>query len=186
MKKRITAVILAIALMALIPMFIVKNSAFEDIGKAIYSDKEIKTNLTEAMLYEYREEYCDNGLKALGIILNSQIKAGKSPKTADRESFIKKYGDDTYKKLNKISESVNGEYAVYKEKALALPYSYLSKGLKKYGNNSCNPWDRLKKDYKTAKNGISLNSVNKLCENGLTAEEALLSFLSEKVQILKQ
>ena len=186
MKKRITAVFLAVTFMALIPLFIVKNSAFSDIDKAFSSKKEIKTNLTEAILYEYRETYSEEGLKALAVILNSNIAAKKKVKTAERKSFIKKHGETAYKKVEEIAEKTKREYILCRKKPLALPYSYVSKGLDKYGSNACNPWDMLEKDYKKSDKGISLNSVNKLCENGLTAEEAVLRFLNEDIHIIKQ
>lgn len=186
MKKRIAAVIAAVITMALIPLIMVTGTEI-NLNKYFSSNKEIKNKLTEAILAEYREEFSEQGIKALGIVLNSALKAGAELKKSDKNDFIKKYGKTVYSNIERIATSVKDEYITAKSKPLALPYSYLSDAAdSKYLKNTCTPWDKLNANFKTAGNGLSLNSVNELCENGLTAEEALMSFLTPKVKIKKQ
>lgn len=185
MKKLLIAASLAAALMIAIPLFTVKNNTFGDIKKIFNSKKEVKSDaLTEIVAYNFKEDYCDEGLKAITIILNSNYKAGDKLKRLNKKDFIKKYknGANYYSKIEKTIKENNGKYITYKGKPARIPYCYISNGKclidYPYIRKTSSPWDLLSKDYTfDAKSNVSLNSINTLCKNGLSYKESLSRYL---------
>ena len=85
--------------------------------------------------------------------------------------------ENTAKEIKNITITYNGKPA-------AIPYSYITSGLCEsdypYIRNTANPWDLINREYTLdAKTGVSLNSINKLCEKGLSCKEALSRYLKD-------
>ncbi len=191
MKKLLAAAALAAALMIAIPLFTVKNNALGDIKKMFNSKKEAKSDaLTEIVAYNFKEDYCGEGLKALAIILNSNYKAGDKLKRISKKDFLKKYknGASYYSKIEKTVKEISGSYITYKGKPARIPCCYISNGKCQidypYIRKTSSPWDLLSKSYTfDAKSNVSLNSINALCENGLSYKESLSRYLKDvKIQ----
>ena len=187
MKKHFTALILASLFLILIPLFIVKLNAPNNEKQSYNSKNEISGGLTAEMLaYEFREEYCREGLKALAIILNSNYKAGVKLKNLSKTEFIKKHKNGAYHySLLENTVKETADYCVtYKAKAVIIPYSYVTNGKCEndyaYLRNTANPRDFINPEYKfNSPSGVSLYSINELCKKGLSCEESLSRYFAD-------
>ncbi len=194
MKKKITALLVILAIMAAVPLIFNVNSLSESLkSRENMSKNEI---ITSAAAYHFRKHYSKNTLKAIIIILNTNYKANKLNKKEflSKEEFIKKYkkGESYYSEIENLAKENGDNYITYKGKPVHIPYFKLSKGFtekdKKYPylKGCACPWDKFKKDFKNSENtvGISINSLNKLCRKGLSCENALKHFLNPKSSII--
>lgn len=188
MKKHFTALTLIAIFLVAIPLF----TAGINIPKSSDNESSAQkdTELTDMLAYEYNENYCKEGLKAVAIILNSNYKAGEKAKTMSKKEFLKKYknGKNYYSNLEKLSEELKDRYITYKGKAVKVPYFFITDGSCKaeepYLKNTANPWDLLSAKYTfDAKSGVSLNSINEMCKKGMSSEEALERYF-KNVKIL--
>lgn len=183
--------------MTIIPFFAIENKK----NFVIQEKKEKKFSLcSKEDMYgyvakEFRGEYNFETLKAITIILQSnysfkEINPTKNKKTyLNKNDFCKKFkekGDKYYDKIEKAVNEVYGEIVFFNNKKLHIPYCYVlseDNDNSNYGylKNCGTPWDCVNKSYKESKEkfGISLNSLNKLCENGLNYQEALGYFLND-------
>ncbi len=190
MKKKITALLVILAIMAAVPLF--SNL------KSIKFPEEKPKNLTQAEIItrtaanNFRKHYCRETLKALVLILNSNYKAGAFDKNdmIKKSDFIKKFkkGKDYYSIIENTVKKTGDECISYKGKAASIPYFKVSKG---YTNSSkkypylkacaC-PWDTRKKDCKNSENtvGVSINTLDKLCAMGLDCKTALRHFIDAR------
>jgi hypothetical protein len=169
-----------LVLMGSIPLFTTNNKIIKDFSKT-YSVKDKKSSDKE-ILYgivanNYKNEYCDETLKVMSIILYTNYKYNsKDINKINEKDFIKKYGEKKYTKLKSTVDSVYGKYLTYKGKIKYIPYFYKSCGYTKsskkypYIKEVASPWDNSK-----SKNtvGISFNGINQLCKNGCNYQEAL-------------
>ena len=178
MKKHFTALGLTAVFLTTIPLITLNLSASKTQSTKSTAKKNIE--LTDMLAYEFKEDYCDDGLKALGIILNSNYKSGTSPKTISKKDFLKEHknGKKYYSLLEKISKKIKDRCITYKGKAARIPYYYITNGSckseKPYLRNTVSPSDLLCEEYTfDAKPGVSLYSINKMCERGLSCEESL-------------
>lgn len=190
MKKKITGLLLILAIMAAIPLVFSKNNIKID-TKKIFQNKTSKKNelISSAAAYYFRESYSDETLNALILILNSNYKGGKLSKNEriSKKDFLKKYknGSIYYSKIENKVKKLSDRYITYKNKAVYIPLFNLSKGytekIKKYPylKTCACPWDVQAKGFnkKSESIGISLNSLNALCKNGESCEKALEHFL---------
>ena len=187
MKKHMIALILAAAFLIVVPILTVRNNAANDKNNDFISNKENNSDyLTEILANEFREEYCSEGLKAVGIILNSNYKSGEKIQSLNKSEFIKKYknGEKYYSLIEKTADEIGDKCITYKGKAVKLPYYYTTNGNcddeYSYLKNTANPWDLINKNYTyDSKPGISLNSLNELCKKGLSCEESLSRYLKD-------
>lgn len=183
MKKRLLAAAVAVALMIGIPLLTVKNNTFNDIKLYFNSKEEIKANpLTEITAYHFKKSYCDEGLKAIAIILNSNYKSKIKQKRMSKNDFIKKFGNDYYSKIEKTVAETKNIFIAYKGKPARIPCCYISSGVCEidypYIRKTSSPWDLLNAEYKSGlKPEVSLNSINEMCESGLSYKEALGRYL---------
>lgn len=192
MKKKITGLLLILAIMAAIPLVFSKNKIKIDTKSIFQSKYSEKIELiSSAAAYYFRESYSDETLKALVLILNSNYKTGKLSKNErlSKRDFLRKYkkGRDYYSKIENTAKNLSDRYITYKNKAVYIPCFNLSKGYTEKSKNypylksrAC-PWDVIEKGYnkKAVSVGISLNSLDRLCENGMNYNTALEYFLSE-------
>ena len=181
MKKHFTALSLIAIFLIAIPLFTIKINIPKSNDNESASQKS--TNLTDMLAYEYNENYCKEGLKAIGIILNSNYKSGVKVKTLSKKEFLQKYkkGESYYSFIEKISEEIKDRCITYKGKTVKIPYCYITDGSckeeKPYLKSTANPWDLLNAKYSfDAKSGVSMNSINLMCKKGLSCEESLNRF----------
>ena len=192
MKKKITGLLLILAIMAAIPLIFGKNKIKVDTKNIFQSKSSKKTELiSSAAAYYFRDSYSDETLKALILILNSNYKTGKlsNKDRISKNDFIKKYknGKVYYSKIENTAKKLSDRYITYKNKAVYIPCFNLSKGYTEINNKfpylksrAC-PWDVIEKGYnkKASSVGISLNSLDRLCKNGMSGKNALGQFISE-------
>lgn len=190
MKKKITGLLLILAIMAAIPLVFSKNKIKIDTESIFQSKHSEKIELiSSAAAYYFRESYSDETLKALVLILNSNYKTGKLSKNErlSKRDFLRKYkkGRDYYSKIENTVKKLSDRYITYKNKAVYIPCFNLSKGYTEkskeypYLKSRACPWDVQAKGFnkKSESIGISLNSLNALCKNGESCEKALEHFL---------
>ena len=85
MKKKITGLLVILAIMAVIPLVFSKNKIQFDAESVFQNPNSGKTALiTSAAAFHFRENYSDETMKALILILNSNYKAGKLNKKETR------------------------------------------------------------------------------------------------------
>lgn len=178
MKKHFTALTLIAIFLIAIPLF----TAGINIPKSSDNESSAQkdTELTDMLAYEYNENYCKEGLKAVAIILNSNYKAGEKAKTLSKKGFLKKHkdGKKIYSDLKKICKDTKNLCITYKGKAVKPPYYYITNGACKseqpYLKAAANPWDLLSADYTyDAKPGVSFYSINEMCKSGMSWKESL-------------
>ena len=184
MKKHFTAFVLTAVFLTAIPLFTVKTGVPKATNKKILHQKD--SALTDMLAYIFDEDFCTEGLKAAAIILNSNYKAGAKVNTINKNDFLKKYknGKDYYSELEKLSDTIKDLSITYNGKAVKTPCYYITNGIceggKPYLRNTANPWDYFCPEYTfDAKAGVSLYSVNKMCEKGLSAEEVLNRYFKD-------
>lgn len=191
MKKKIIGLLVILAIMAAVPL-IFNNYKSADSAKPAKNNTLSKEEsvITNAAAYIFRKHYSDETMKAAIIILNTNYKVNKIKKDEciSRADFIKKYkdGEKYYSNLEKYTNELKDDYITYKNKPVYIPCFKVSKGYtekdKKYPylKAAACPWDRLKKESKNSENavGISINTVDKLCKNGLNYKQAVEYFLN--------
>lgn len=179
-----------LAVMAGLPIIVSRSklhiNAKNSVKTSISSQNKPVVN---AAAYHFRKHYDEKTLKALILILNSNYKAKKLNKhdSIDKNDFIKKYknGKNYYSKIENTVKELDGEYITYKNKPVYIPLFKVSKGntdfSKKYPylDAAACPWDKIKKDFKSSGKevGISVNTLDKLCAQGLSYKEAVGYFL---------
>lgn len=152
------------------------------------SEKEILCGLVAA---EYRDEYCDEALKALAVILYTDYSLSpESFDLSDKNVCIYKENADESINFTRIESAVDG---VYKKtlcvdgKAFFVPFSYVSDGKTEkskdypYLYSVASAWDFYSQDYsdKAECIGVSMYGVNYLCENGSEFTDALKWYLPD-------
>lgn len=199
MKKKLIVLTLILVLMWSIPLFTTNNMIIKDFKNKFLTVKDSKKSadlqLTDKeIIYcltaeRYKDEYCDEVIKAMSIILYSNYKFKPSDFKLNnkyRDEFIFKYGKKKFKKMTNAIDNVYGNIITYKNKPAYIPCYYKSsgntKGSKKYPyiKNAASPWDNTKSNHKVC---VSLNGINQLCKKGYNYKEALGWYL-EGVKIV--
>lgn len=199
MKKKLIVIILILVLMWGIPLFTTNNMIIKDIGNKYLTVQKVKKGSNvqlsdKEIIYcivaeRYKDEYCDDAVKAMSIILYSNYKIKPNDfKLNDKykEKFIIKYGEKRFEKLTSAIDKVYGNIITYKNKPAYIPCYYKSAGNTKsskeypYIKNAASPWDNTKSNHKVC---VSLNGINKLCKKGYKYNEALGWYL-ENVKIV--
>ncbi|MCR5653647.1 MAG: hypothetical protein K6F88_07575 [Ruminococcus sp.] len=187
MKKHIIALILTSVFLISIPLFTVNINTTKSKKSSFNSDKEIKSGVsTEILAYEFKKEFCEEGLKAVAIILNSNYKSGVKLNTLSKSNFLKKFtdGERYYSLIEKTIEETGGRYITYKGKPVKIPCSFVTDGkcdsVYPYLRDTCNPADLINPHYTfNSSSGVSFNSINKLCKKGLSFEECLDRYFTD-------
>lgn len=194
MKKKLIGILFFIAAMMSIPLVTVRNGVYSDAIDVFQNSSTNETDkLTALVCASYRDEYCDEAVRGLVIILNSNYKTKKN-KFSDsdfmgKEVFIKKYGEDKYSFIEKTSNELSDKTIKYKKKTVYTPLFYLSDGYvmksKKYPHlkDCACPWDKLSDGFEECGNinGISMNTLNELCKKGASYKEAIKWFINCKI-----
>ena len=161
-----------------------------------------KSPLTESDLCgmvaaKYNENYCEETLKALTIILYTNYNV--SPDSYDLsdidiclpESKAENSVKENYNKIKSAVSSVYKKTLCADGKAFYIPFCDFTNG--KTSTNSeypyltavASPWDSYANADDGEYYGVSLNGINYLCNDGYSYEEALQWYLPNfKIQIL--
>lgn len=198
MKSKIVITALFLVIMAILPLATVMCSDIKsDSGQTSeiksksdnnYNFDEIVCGLTAA---RYREGYCDETIKAISILMNTDY-------TADKNSFdisdpeiclFQEEADNSAKeKYTDIEQIVNSakELTLWQNGEIKyVPYSETSNGntIKSdsydYLCAVASPWDCFDKNFDEQAEcvGVSIGGIDYLCQNGMSAEEALKWYL---------
>lgn len=201
MKKRFIFMVTILLIMVIIPLFSMENKIKLNENKTQANNFCSKKDLYGFVCKNFRQEYDTETIKALAVILQSNYSFNRKYriKTNDtymsKNDFYEKYENNAEKYYTKIKNASDSVYKVQIKlngKNIYIPYNYVlkdNKSNKKYHylKNCATPWDCLNTQYKKSDKlyGISLNTLNKLCKNNYSYEEALLYF-TKNVDIKKQ
>ena len=194
MLKRLVSLLLIVSIFIAVPLISVelfRNKAPSPSKKS--APKSRTEILTAQLAAEFSEDYCDEALEAIAIVLNSNYDA-KNPAVSDRreaqisrQAFLKKYtnGELYYSKLENIVAKTNGKTLKYCGETVYIPLTELSAGYTvpskdyPYLKAAPSPWDVLEKSVgkNTAQTAVSLNGINELCKSGLSAAQALRHYI---------
>lgn len=177
MKNKILGFLFILLILAVIPLVNLNKASISKALPVFSDNNDHKTSLiAQKADATITDNYCDEAVKAVIIILNTNYKCDKNSfSTSDKKSYNSK--------TEKYVRELAGKHIVYKGKISPVPYFRYSKGYTAtsakypYIKNSACPWDCGKNSDNIE--GVSLNSLNELCKNGLNAEQALKHFLSD-------
>lgn len=205
MKVKILSITVFLLIMALLPFAAAKCSFldFNSVQSVSTADSIPDDNNTEDDSYEkvlcglvaakYNDNYCDETIKAIAILLNTDYTVRPDAfDITDKNTCIYEYDSDNSLKeiYSKIKKTVNStlELTVNKNgKKLYIPYSDSSNGMTienaDYDYLTCvaSPWDCYAENYDENAEciGVSINGIDYLCKNGVSAEEALKWYLPD-------
>lgn len=203
MKEKAIFIILMLTLMALLPFVAAKcsntdlnmskTSATADTAKESENNSDKDALLCALVAAKYKDDYCDDTLKALAIILNTNYKVNPDSFKLDDKSICLYEKDannsvkDAYPKIKECVKSVKEKTLCIESKAFFIPFSLTSNGHTyespdyNYLFSVASPWDCYQKDYSenTECIGVSINGVNYLCKQGNSYEEALKWYLPQ-------
>lgn len=177
--------------MIIIPFFTIENKDSFSIDNKFLSKNQLYGLLSK----EFKPEYNQETIKALGIILQSNYSHKEisneelNHNNLSKDDFYEKYGekaDEYYKKIQEATNSIYNKIILHNNKKVYIPYCYVLNSSAdnseyEYFKNVATPWDCLKSEYKTSNNteGISINTLNILCDSGYSYENALNYFLKD-------
>ena len=205
MRQKIIFIIVLLLVMATLPLAICKNFT-KNLSKQTFSEKDkqseifngnsqdfTKETLASLVAAQYRDEYNEETLKAIAVIIHTNYKTKPdSFNFDDNDIYISENDADSSLKENyyKIKTAVDGVYEktlCQNDKAFYIPYSYLSNGTTKtdeefpYIQNVASPWDCYSNEYDEDSDciGISLYGLNYLCKKGYDYASALKWYLPD-------
>lgn len=185
MKFKMLMIVFFFALMAAVPMMLiggaVKPIMHQDetatISTEKLSDEEIVCQTVASLC---NEEFNDEAIKAVTVLV-------KNDYHLQPEYFENSNYNSNKEIYNKVKKYYNSDTAIRNNdlQKCFVPYSDCSNGFT-YSDNSytyldgvASPWDCYSEYYNENNKciGVSLNGIKYLCNEGLTAEEALLWYL---------
>lgn len=200
MKGKIISGFFLLAMMAFLPFIsinFVKGHSLET-AKPQTNTKSEKTKdtndiLTGLVAAKYKDNYCDETLKAITIILNTNYKVNqKLFDLTKKEDYLSEKDfnnsfNEQYDKIRTIVNSVNETTIVFNNKLQIIPYSETSNGKTitdknyEYISAVASPWDCYLDTYNENNHclGVSLSGLNYLCNNGFNYKKALLWYLPD-------
>ena len=202
--KKILACSLLLVLMALLPFTAVKCSSDTDKSKNRLTSSTSKTKidtknsdnnkilvgLTSALC---NENFCDEAIKAIAILINTDYEVnpdyfdledkGVYSSKDNLDNSLKEY----YSKIHRIVNSMDKKTLTVNNEKIFVPYSQSSCGYTldstdcEYITSVASPWDCFTESYDENSQciGVSINGINYLCKNGVSAEQALKWYLPE-------
>lgn len=201
-KAKILSIGILLVIMALLPVVAVKCSYTDDNRKTSSSTYDSVSNnkinkndknkiLCGLVAGEYKESYCDETIKAIAILINTDYTVNPdSFDVNDSETCIFEEDADNslkenYSKIQDIYNSVSELKISIDKNVKYIPYSDSSNGStipsEKYSYlcSVASPWDCYSESYSEDVEciGVSLNGIDYLCRNGAKAEEALKWYL---------
>lgn len=190
MRKKIVALICLLLAMAVLPAIVVGFSGHSPTAneKAETTDSAEKTVDNSDIICKNAakicsEDFCDEALRAALILVNTNYIIDKN--SVDNSNFSS--SKELISKLKKVYNSVSELYLSENNEVLSIPYSEISNGKTAqsedypYLYSVASPWDCFDENYDEDYIcvGVSMRGVNYLCENGYSAEDALLWYLPD-------
>lgn len=190
MKKKFAAIISLMVIMGMLPVAVVSLS-----GKSVSigastpdsaNDKEKTVCACAAVMCE--SGFCDEALRAALIIAETNLAAGF-------DEDINYSDKELYNRIVGIYDSEKEKYISFDGKPVYIPHSSCSNGVtvknEKYTYLSpvASPWDCECRNYSAdiSCEGASMYGINRLCEKGFSAEDALGYYLpGSKIMLTKQ
>jgi hypothetical protein len=207
MKAKVISIFLMLAFMAVLPFVAAKftsgkaesPTSSQDTAVSSDTDNTSDDNLDKEEILcglvaaQNPESYCDEAIKAMIIILNTNYNYDSTNFDLNNSNvYISKDSlDNSNKELySKIEELVNSAKELYlynNDKICYIPFSKCSNGstIKSedydYLCAVASPWDCFSSNYTEDLQceGVSLDGVNYLCEQGLSAQEAISWYLPD-------
>lgn len=207
MKIKLIAILLMLAMMAFLPFAAAKCATESESAnvmatadnapknnneneKNISSEDKVLCGLVSALC---EKDYSSETIKAISILLNNDYSL--NPEKFDLNNpdvFLDIENADNdikeiYAEIEKAVSSSKNSLICYNDKNVFIPYSKVSSGNTVYDENYnyisavASPWDCHSKEFdKNAECiGVSIEGLDYLCKNGLSAEEALCWYLPE-------
>lgn len=205
MKMKIIAILFMLAMMAVLPFAAAKCGTYNEIKATISTadsaeskDKSNKISkpdkdkvLCGLVAALYKNDYSAETIMAIAILLKNDYSV--KPESFDlSDSNVCLYSENAdnstkeiYPQIEKIISSLK-ELSIYcDDKKIYVPYSEISNGNTiydeqySYVSSVASPWDCFSKEYneKAKCVGVSINGLDYLCKNGMSAEEALSWYL---------
>ncbi len=133
------------------------------------------------------ESFCDEALKAILAISENNLKFSEAKIETASDTSTDEGEKVLIERLRKLYKS-NRIQLLYKGSSVYIPYSSLSSGNTSQSNKYpymtavASPWDCNNVSFVYGKDyaeGLSIGGINSLCENGMSAEDALRWYLPE-------
>lgn len=205
MKMKVIAIILMLTLMAFLPFaaakIVTKNEIKSTISTADNAKAKNNSNkennsdedkvLCGLVAAIYKNDYSTETIKAITILLNNNYSV--SPNEFDlNDGSVCLYFEsadnsirEIYPQIKKIVSDSKVLSIYFDNKKQFVPYSQTSNGYTVYNekydyiSSVASPWDCFSEEYdKNAEcNGVSIDGLNYLCKNGMSAEDALRWYL---------
>ena len=174
MREKILMIILFFVLMAAIPLCFIANNATQN---GMIDQKNEKPDPYISYVTELcDEDYCDEALKAMAIIAKTNSKLnGKLRSKVNNNSEI-----ELYNRIKSFCSKIDIIISI-NNKQTEVPVSKCSNGNtasspdNKHLTAAASPWDCFSPSYSNDAKcvGVSADGIEYLCENGMSAEDAL-------------
>lgn len=205
MKMKIIAILIMLAMMAFLPFAMAKCGTNNDVKTAMSTADNAKNEykpdnnsqlnkdkvLCGLVAALYKSDYSVETIKAIAILLKNDFSL--EPDSYDlSDSSVCLYMENAdnstkeiYPQIEKIISSLEELSIYYNGKNVYVPYSETSNGNTVYNEKYsyisavASPWDCFSKEFdKQARCvGVSINGLDYLCKNGMSAKEALSWYL---------
>lgn len=202
---KVIAILLMLTLMAFLPFAVAKcgtktkvestmstadnaKNENETVDNGKLNEDKILCGLVAAL---YKSDYSDETMKAITILLNNDYSL--EPDKFDLSDsgvclYIENADDSTKEIYSQIEDMISSskELLIYTDnKNVYVPYSKISNGNTLYDENYsyispvASPWDCFSKEYDKNSEcvGVSIEGLDYLCKNGMSAEDALNWYL---------
>lgn len=206
MKMKVISIILMLALMAILPFAVTKcgtkieSEATMSTADNAKNENEITDDSTKSdndksvcglVAALYKSDYSAETIRAIAILLNNDycLQPDKFDLSNAEVCIYRENADNSikeiYPQIETIVSSATDLLIYSNEKNVYVPYSPISNGNTVSDENSdyiisvASPWDCFSEDYdnKAECSGVSIEGLNYLCKNGMSAEEALNWYL---------
>ncbi len=172
--------------MIFLPVYFTKSLSFADITDTVMQQENQEKKIVKGLVAgNFNPEYNEETLKAMTLILkwNYKIDPDKAYKAyVSKKDFTEKYEKKDYKKIkNAVNEVYDYSIELTTDAYIEINYITTANTENEIIKNYANPWDLLTKEYDDTKEitGISLNTLNTLCNNGLDYKQALSYFIND-------
>lgn len=186
MKNKIFMLLIILILMIFLPVYFTKSLSFADITDTVMQQENQEKKIVKGLVAgNFNPEYNEETLKAMTLILkwNYKIDPDKAYKAyVSKKDFTEKYEKKDYKKIkNAVNEVYDYSIELTTDAYIEINYITTANTENEIIKNYANPWDLLTKEYDDTKEitGISLNTLNTLCNNGLDYKQALSYFIND-------
>ena len=180
MKQKIILFVCILTIMAMVPVFGLHTA----LQKTVSQDKKQTDNINaddicKMIAYVCDTSYCDESVKAVSQLIKTNIAAGHRYEQKETDN-------DLFNRVKKLYHS-STPVITLKGKREYIPFAVCSNGMTEYDkklpylSSVASPWDYFSKHYdkQAACVGVSLDGLDYLCKNGLSAQQALKWYLPE-------